>query len=225
MVQSVEGSYEVALGDAPAEKTDEGGFFIAPSQISQNIVHHSDPTTNMMLNRWVFIDVIINDHYRIEYLYDFPLIIPEPERKQMEVIFNELFEKDDICDRMSLYYQMIKLLLKLGRPKSVAGNTAILKSIEYMHKNYRSPLNVSELARVAHMSESNFYAVFKKQFGSSPISYLNHYRLTLASDMLKQSDAPVKEIAEAVGFTDQLYFSKLFKRTYRVSPREYRNTY
>ena len=222
VVQSVEGSYEISLGDGSGAETGEGGIFVAPSQIKQNILHHSNPSTRKMFNRWIFIDVIINEKYRLEHLFDFPLILPEEIRCAMNDLFDELSHKTDICDRMSVYYQMVKLLLRVAKPKKMMGGEEMLGVVNYMYKNYKNPLSISDLAQVAHMSESNFYARFKKQFGMSPIAYLNHYRLTLASDMLKQSSASVGEIAESVGFSDRLYFSRLFKRTFAISPKQYR---
>lgn len=222
VVQSVEGSYEVSLEGGDAVRTGDGGFFVAPSQMKQNILHHSNPETNKMYNRWVFIDVIINEKYRLEHLFDFPILLPEEIRIAMNGLFDELVGKTDICDRMSVYYQIVKQLLLVAKPKKLACSEDMLRVVNYMYKKYKTPLSISDLAQIAHMSESNFYARFKKQFGMSPISYLNHYRLTLASDMLRQSDATVGEISESVGFTDKLYFSRLFKRSFALSPKQYR---
>lgn len=225
VVQSVEGSYEISLEGGATEKTGTGGFFVAPSHLKQNILHRSDPTTRKMYNRWVFIDVVINGKYRLEYIFDLPVILPELYKKAMNELFDELFSKSDICDQMSVYYQIVKLLLSVGSFKENPGDETLFKAIDFIHENFKMAMSVSDIAQTVLMSESNFYSRFKKQFGMSPIAYLNHYRLTLASDMLKQTDAPIKEIAESVGFFDQLYFSKLFKRTYRVSPRQYRYRY
>jgi len=75
------------------------------------------------------------------------------------------------------------------------------------------------------MSESNFFTVFKKVLGNSPISYLNHYRLSIAADRLIETSQAINEIGYSVGFNDALYFSKLFKKTYGSTPKEYRATY
>jgi AraC-like DNA-binding protein len=61
--------------------------------------------------------------------------------------------------------------------------------------------------------------------GCSPIAYLNYYRLSLAADLLTETDAAVGKIGYSVGITDPLYFSKLLKRVYKLSPKEYRRLY
>jgi AraC-like DNA-binding protein len=123
---------------------------------------------------------------------------------------------------MSVYYRIVKILLQVGMPKKIIENDDLLKVINFLHHNYMHKIEVSELASIAQMSESNLYVYFRSQFGTSPIAYLNHYRLTLASDLLKQTESPISEISEQVGFTDPLYFSKLFHKTFQMSPRQYR---
>lgn len=223
LVQSVSGSYDIQIDDRDPCQTGAGGFFIAASQVTQSILHHCDPTTGLMQNRWVFLDVLINKKYRMDNLFDFPTLLPREETEEMNSLFNQLFaKKEDLCERMSLYYRIVKILLRVAKPKKLLGNESLLAVIHYLHRHHAKQIEVSELAEVAHMSESNLYASFKRQFGTSPIAYLNHYRLTLASDLLKQTDLPVAKIAEQVGFSDPLYFSKLFHKTFRASPRQYR---
>lgn len=225
VVQSVEGSYDIQIDDGPTYHTGTGGFFIAASQVTQRITHHCDPLTKKMYNRWIFLDVTVNQKYRLDHLFEFPTILPPAEKTAMNRLFDALFENaDDLCERMSLYYRIVKLLLLVAIPKKEVGNSELLKVIDFLHDRYAYPISVAELAKVAHMSESYLYSCFKKQFGISPIAYLNHYRLTIASDLLKQTDLPITRIAEEVGFQDPLYFSRLFRKAFRTSPREYRQS-
>ena len=91
-----------------------------------------------------------------------------------------------------------------------------------MMEHYTEEIRITSLADMAGTSESNFYAIFKKATGTSPIAYLNNYRLSVAAERLIETERSVSEIAYAVGINDPLYFSKLFKRTYGTSPKEYR---
>lgn len=225
VVQSMEGSYDIAINGGKTYQTDAGGFFIAASQVTQHITHHNDPTTGRMSNRWIFLDVTVNQKYRLEQLYDFPTLLPSGEAEEMSRLFDALFaDYDDPCERMSLYYKIVKCLLRVATPREEIADSGLLRVIDYLHTNYAKPISVAELAAVAHLSESYFYSCFKKQFGISPIAYLNHYRLTVASDLLKESDLPITRISEAVGFSDALYFSRLFRKTFRLSPRSYRQS-
>lgn len=222
IVQSKEGSYSIKLDDSLWYETGTGGFFIAPSQVVQDIYHHSDSVSGRMHFRWVFLEVILNDKYQMEKVFDFPVVIQEHEKKMMNVCFDELFRADNYCDEMIVCYKIAKMLLEIGRPKADSPEEVLLPVVDWIHLRYREEINVGELAALAHVSESHLYAMFRNAFGTSPIAYLNHYRIAVASDMLKQTDLPIQDIAAAVGISDPFYFSRLFRKIFRVSPREYR---
>ena len=86
-------------------------------------------------------------------------------------------------------------------------------------------ISISDMARYLNMSESNFYAVFRKNFGMSPIAYVNKFRISLAEEKIKRADGTIKDIALSVGIKDPVYFNKLFHRDHNMSPNEYRRKY
>lgn len=222
VVQSVEGSYDIALGTEKSKKTGSGGMFIAPSGIQQTIVHHVDPISERMRCRWIFLDVLINDAYCPELLYDFPTIVPPQERDELDTLFDQLFVSEDIFENYGFYYNILKILFRMATPKNGAVHRSIQCTLEYIRAHYTSEIRIDELAKNACMSSSNFYAVFKKQFGVSPVAYINRYRLSLAEEYLLSTGYSVAEIGNMVGIPDPLYFSKIFHKAYGLSPREFR---
>ena len=222
IVQSVEGSYDITLGNGPTMQTGEGGFFVAPSGVQQNIVHHVNEKSGVMTCRWLFIDVNINNAHRLDSLYQFPIVLDSHFQKKMNDLFDALFSTEDFWDNYSCCYQILGLLLQGSEYAKNRINQGIQNSVEYMMKNHTQAISISELAKIANMSESNFYTAFKKCFGSSPIAYLNHYRLSLAAALLTETNSTVSEISYKVGINDPLYFSKLFKKAHGISPKEYR---
>ena len=218
-----EGSYTVQLGNQKPQSTGCGGFFIAPSGTQQTITHSVDPKSQKMSGRWIFIDAVINKAYRPDFLYDFPTVVPDEQAKKLNALFDSLFSADTIFDRYSCYYQILKVLLEeLATPKNTRIHSSMQSALEHIQKNFAEEIRIEDLAKCAHMSPSNLFAVFKKEFGISPITYVNQYRLSMAAEYLLQKDASVSEIATMTGFHDALYFSKMFHKMYQVSPREYR---
>ena len=63
--------------------------------------------------------------------------------------------------------------------------------------------------------------MFKKTIGCSPQEYLVEFRMEKAKNLLKNTDMPINAVAAAVGYQDQLAFSKIFKQNFTVSPKEY----
>ncbi len=97
------------------------------------------------------------------------------------------------------------------------------KICEYIDKNYKdSSLNVQILANDFSLHPSYINSVFKKNIGTSILSYINGKRLEYAKKLIEESDISIKEIAIKSGFNDAFYFSKKFKAKYDVSPSRIR---
>ncbi|MDO5550738.1 MAG: helix-turn-helix transcriptional regulator, partial [Lachnospiraceae bacterium] len=58
--------------------------------------------------------------------------------------------------------------------------------------------------------------------GVSPQQYLLQYRLDMACQLLRTTELPIQDIAKRIGYDNQLTFSKMFKKKYEVSPKQYR---
>ena len=225
VVQSVEGSYDISLGGGETLQTGEGGFFIAPPRVGQTIVHHVSEKSGKMTARWLFLDVVINRSLSVDMLYRFPTVINDVRKNELNILFERLFGTDDIWQNYSDCYALVGYLLQSATPIPSGIHRGVQDAVEYMKENYTKSMTVGDMANVANMSESNFYAVFKKNMGISPIAYLNNYRLSVAADKLCESRDTVSEISYSVGIGDPLYFVKLFKRTYGVTPKNYRLIY
>jgi len=98
----------------------------------------------------------------------------------------------------------------------------VLKALEKMRLYFHQPIRVVELAQLAGMSESHFSRQFKAAIGTSPIDWLRRERINQAKRRLIESDDAIKEIARQVGYTDQFFFSKDFKRMTKLTPTQFR---
>lgn len=222
IVQAVEGSYDIALGSDPMEQTGEMGFFIAPAHVQQTIVHHVNSNSGRMRCRWIFLDVEINRAYPLDALYRFPTVVGDEKKYELHALFEELFASKNLLDTYGACYKLLGKLLEMATPLQRKEASGVQAAVAYLTEHYRESITVEELAGLANMSQSNFHAAFKKQVGSSPIAFLNRYRMSLAAQRLCETDEAVCEIGYGVGVMDPLYFSKLFKQTFGTSPRDYR---
>ncbi len=94
--------------------------------------------------------------------------------------------------------------------------------ISLLENRYREHWTINRISRIAAMAPSTLLPVFKKVTGYSPIDYLLHVRLAKAADMLLKTEKTISEIAQDCGFADSNYFSRQFRNSYSLSPREYR---
>lgn len=98
----------------------------------------------------------------------------------------------------------------------------LLKSVLYIHENYRKKIKVSFLASMENLSESHYRTVFARLFGESPMEYITARRIEAAEYMLENSDKKLTEISTLVGYNDVYYFGRQFKRKIGISPGKYR---
>ena len=96
------------------------------------------------------------------------------------------------------------------------------KAIAYISKNYSKNLTLEEVANDVHLNPAYFSTVFKQSCGSSFKEYLNMVRIEESKRLLANTDYSVIDIAIAVGFEDQSYFSKVFKKYTGLTPKQYR---
>ncbi len=99
----------------------------------------------------------------------------------------------------------------------------ILSTIAYINMNYDKTITLDELAHVSGYSKSRFSHLFSASMNTTPIKYQTGLRLDSAREMLTATDASIGEIAALCGFPDQLYFSRVFKKEFGISPSEYKS--
>lgn len=98
----------------------------------------------------------------------------------------------------------------------------IKAAIDYIHKNYRQPITIRQLAGLSHMSDGHFCRLFKKYTFKTPVQYINRARLSAAMDLLLESDRKVMDIAFDTGFNSLSYFVGVFKQSVGCTPTEFR---
>lgn len=95
------------------------------------------------------------------------------------------------------------------------------QALDYIHHNYKSNIKINDLALYIGIDRSYLTNIFKSETKMSPQEYLLNYRMEQSKNLLRNSDKKIGEVAEAVGYHDQLTFSKMFKKFVGVSPRDY----
>lgn len=96
------------------------------------------------------------------------------------------------------------------------------KAIAYIETNYSYPITVEDIAGYTGISRSHLFRSFQSYMRKSPKDYLTAYRIRQACRLLRETDLSVSAIAYSVGFENNLYFSKAFRKQKGISPSEYR---
>ncbi len=94
----------------------------------------------------------------------------------------------------------------------------VAQAMRYIEGRYAEPITLNSLAAVLDCNARQLQRLFKARLHVGPIEYLIQVRLDKAKALLQQTNVPLKQIAEAVGYTDSYYFSRMFKKYMGVSP-------
>ncbi len=92
----------------------------------------------------------------------------------------------------------------------------------YIAAHYAEQLDSDELARRLHVGKTKLYALCRQRFGMTPMQMVTEARVEAAKELLLSGGEPVKVVAQAVGFPDQNYFAKVFKKTVGQTPTAFR---
>ena len=101
-------------------------------------------------------------------------------------------------------------------------NENLLKVLNYIYQNFSSQINVETIASIMGLSEGEASRTFKKLTGQSPMDYVIHYRIKIATILLKNTSKSITDIALEVGFSSSNYFTIAFKKITGLTPSEYK---
>lgn len=144
-------------------------------------------------------------------------------RELYEAICSEFILNDSLF-RIASAAKLMELMTLLAR-KAFNSRKECLHTIEYIHRHYNENISVAALAEKENMSISNYRALFKRAMKMSPQEYILMQRINAACFYLKQSEYSVSEISSVIGYEDQFYFSRIFKKKTGISPYGYRKKY
>ncbi|WP_314590009.1 AraC family transcriptional regulator [Paenibacillus terrigena] len=209
-------------------------FYIAPG-----VLHSFEPDTeappNFLTVHFSYAWVTFNDT-RLDITNEAPmLVLPSGQALkdyyQVEDIFKKLV---DTWNAKLLGYEfMTKTLLQQlliaiwqntrKQDRNYAISHKVDKIIDYMRQHISKKITLTELSDMVQLSSTYISKAFKGITGYSIIEYFNKMKIDQAKELILEGDKKIKEVAEAVGFTDEFYFSRIFKRMEGMSPSEFYN--
>lgn len=166
------------------------------------------------------------------------LVLPfPPQSEQVTDCINYILDckaltvADDLRREASLLLLFSRLIdnhskLKYKHPSGThdyGSNVYVELAIEHIKYHYQDGINVSDIAEHIGISRAYLNHAFQKELGLSIQKFLIDFRMHKAANLLVSTADSVKEISRAVGYEDQLAFSKAFKKKFEMSPKNYRS--
>ncbi len=153
-------------------------------------------------------------------------IIRQLQRMKTDITAVETFQ-------LSLIYRFISLLIdnnaNFGKNQVLTQQERtqhyLHGAIDFMTKNYTNRVTIQEVANHVGLNPSYLGSLFKKHYEESPQAFLKKYRMEKACELLGNAALSIGDVARSIGYDDQLQFSKIFKKSKGVSPKQYRKDY
>ena len=139
--------------------------------------------------------------------------------------FTEFWNFGTACEKHqcnAMLYDLLSCVSRLeGFDSRDTWKTALITpAIEYLKYHiYDSSLKITKLHRLCGISDTYFRKIFRSKFSMTPQQYVSAQRIAHARSIIESGDCEsIKEVSEVVGYTDALYFSKVFKKICGFSP-------
>ena len=98
----------------------------------------------------------------------------------------------------------------------------IHEALTYIEHNFQNEITIEDIAGVCGLNRTYFGKIFKEALGKTPQEFLLNYRMLKAAELLKLTSLSIGDVGMAVGYANQMHFSRAFKNNYGISPREWR---
>ena len=131
---------------------------------------------------------------------------------------------DDIV--LSSFLHMLVMIVRSRQQllTSSENDFSIDRLVMQLNQHYMKDWTVSSMAKYCKLSVGYFSHIFKERMDAAPMHYLNDLRIEKAKELISTNTMKLSDVASMVGFSDSLYFSRVFKKTTGIPPKEYQQS-
>ncbi|MEK3888211.1 helix-turn-helix domain-containing protein [Bacillus sp. FSL K6-3431] len=235
--------YEVNPGDVLVilPHMEHKGFDTSDKELSFYWFHFYCPANYEIINQEIMKDEVNNvrvnakDSQSDNYIY-LPIFFTPSSIDRVNIMFRQLLHvyQSNYFTPYSGHYLTTSILIELTEqaishlylPTSSTEEDNNLHSLlEWTRIHALENISVTSIAKRFNYSREYLSRHFKKNTGMTLIEYIHFIRISKAKDYLARTNESIKEIAYQVGFQDEKYFMKLFKKYERMTPTEYRSSF
>jgi two-component system, response regulator YesN len=184
-----------------------GLFFSQVADKSENKAEIVQSVIVLLLTTYRF---ILQFHIETQAVFDNPFGVFEEIQRSKSI--KELEEK--------IMFIFGRVIAALNSGKT--GNDLVDAVVNYIQRKYGEDISLSSAAQEAGITPAYLSTLFKQTMGQSFVDYLSTVRIEKACELLKESKLKTYEIAYRVGFQDEKYFTKVFKKLTGISPSEFK---
>lgn len=130
---------------------------------------------------------------------------------------------------MSYLYLFLDSLVRSSAARTTPSSGGMSKyylewAFAYIDQNFHNEITVADIADSCKIHRNYLCRIFREHLGISPQEFLITFRLRKAVQLLRTTNLSIKDIGNAVGYPNQLHFSRAFKNVYGMSPKQWRSS-
>lgn len=173
-------------------------------------------------NETVNIDILIEAFCRWIHRISFDNLVQKENAVEFALeAASKMRTAGNLLDLIEGFEQYMENISCIKDGKKVSSE--VLCALEYISENYcTGNMTLSYMANHIGLNKDYFSTLFKREMGCGFIDYVNRMRISRACELLEESTYRVCEVSQMVGFQDESYFSRVFKKSTGVRPNEYR---
>ncbi|MFL0253192.1 AraC family transcriptional regulator [Clostridium neuense] len=142
--------------------------------------------------------------------------------KGMLEVWFEKFPEYEFVSKIMLQQILFKIFRNIeAKSPNYSNSLKVKEVIKFMTENIEKKITLSELSQLVNLSPTYLAKIFKKTTGYSIIEFFNKMKIDKAKELIIEGDKKVKEVAKTLGYKDEFYFSRIFKKIEGVSPKEF----
>jgi len=194
-------------------------YFLQPGQDQDYHADPDDPWEKIFINlSGPLLDRLIDGYQLHDRIYFPGLDIHE----ELDAILR-LTQEHEGDNTTELVCLLTRILHKMHLHQSPHTDSAAHRIRELLERSAAEPFDFAAVCAQVSLSQSHGTRLFKQTFGMTPHAYFIRRKMELAKSLLLNTHLPIKRIARDLSFSDEYYFSNVFKQKTGVSPRAFRN--
>lgn len=217
----ISGKGHVILNGQKYEFSDNTLFFFTPLDFEVMELYGEVKLLNIAFSPEWIKDSLTDDLIFPTVIYDY--FFPYTQRIHEEYINTYSFNQAAVESMLTIMLvDITRSILETKMQDGERYNANIRRAMQYIQLHFKENITLMDVANYVYLNPSYFSSQFKKVTNMSFLEYLHNLRLTYAKQMLTYTKIPVTDICYNSGFTSFSNFSRSFKQSYDISPREFR---
>lgn len=141
---------------------------------------------------------------------------------ELEELLVRFVEKHTDREQKKQHEKRMKDLMDSGEEEPSQTKQRVERIMQYIDAHIQEKIRMEDVAKHLYINEQYMMRIFKQETGKTILEYVTDRRIRMAGELLRDSQYSISYIANAVGFENVSYFTKLFRKLTDYSPREYR---